>query len=404
MFKNSIDVQFPVNGVECRKYVLGGYSMSKGKLYKSDLKRVKDDRTGVEVTRLTDNQGNTIHPYFTQPLFSEDGRFLLVSSDRTGSWQLYSLEIKTGNMVQLTDEADLGHHSACLDGRRMIAYYLSGATLKSVNLSNLCSEELYQAPEGFKPGSLSLTSDGQSIDFSYSEKLALSTINGKLYSGMAETLFRRPACVVMRVNLNDKSAKAIWGEREWISHVITSPIDRDIIVFCHEGPWHLVQRTWAVRASTSEIWPLIEQKRYLERTGHEFFTKRGRVVTQYGVRETPNSEWKCSDVFVYPDGTGMEKYDYPGPKPMHVQVNSTETLGVGDSAFLEPGFSEGNRFMSLIRYKDGKAIQKILCKHDTSWKTQYSHPHPIFTPDDSKVIFDSDREGGANVYMAPAEY
>ena len=33
----------------------------------------KDEYTGVEVIRLSDNVGNTVHPYFTQPLFSADG-------------------------------------------------------------------------------------------------------------------------------------------------------------------------------------------------------------------------------------------------------------------------------------------------------------------------------------------
>lgn len=100
----------------------------------------------------------------------------------------------------------------------------------------------------------------------------------------------------------------------------------------------------------------------------------------------------------------MEKYDYPGPKPTHVQVNSTETMGVGDGAYLRPDFKDGKNFMSLIRYEGGKANMKLLCRHDTSWKAQRAHPHPIFTPDDSSVIFDSDREGNSNIYLAPAEY
>ncbi|MGF7400575.1 oligogalacturonate lyase family protein [Thermoanaerobacterium thermosaccharolyticum] len=379
--------------------------MSKGQIYKSELLKFKDDVTGVEVTKLTDNQGNTIHPYFTQPLLSSDGKYLLTASDRTGLWQLYSLELETGKMVELTDDSCVAPQSPCLDSNRMIAYYWNGLVLKSVDLSNLIEREIYKVPEGFHPGILSISADGEALDFVYIENLNLSTLTGKLYSGMSETLYRRPSCVVMRVKPYEGTAEAIWGEREWISHVITSPVDKDIIVFCHEGDWHLVQRTWVIKASTHEIWPIIETKRYLERAGHEFFTKKGTLVTQYGIRETTNSEWKCSDVFIKPDGSGMRKYDYyPGPKPMHIQVNSTETIGVGDCAYIDSDFKDARNFMILIKYEDNQAKQKLLCRHNTSWKYQYSHPHPIFTNDDRYVIFGSDRDGYNNIYMVPVQW
>jgi oligogalacturonide lyase len=379
--------------------------MSKGQIYKSEILKYRDDITGVEVTKLTDNRGNTIHPYFTQPLLSSDGKYLLTASDRTGLWQLYSLELETGKMIQLTDDSRVSPQSSCLDSNRMIAYYWNGLVLKSVDLSNLVEREIYEVPEGFHPGILSISADGEALDFVYIENLNLSTLTGKLYSGMSEMLYRRPSCVVMRVKPYEGTAEAIWGEREWISHVITSPVDKDIIVFCHEGDWHLVQRTWVIKASTHEIWPIIETKRYLERAGHEFFTKKGTLVTQYGIRETTNSEWKCSDVFIKPDGSGMRKYDYyPGPKPMHIQVNSTETIGIGDCAYIDSDFKDARSFMILIKYENNQAKQKLLCRHNTSWKYQYSHPHPIFTNDDRYVIFGSDRDGYNNIYMVPVQW
>jgi len=379
--------------------------MSRGNTIQLNYKTEKDPLTGVPVTCLTDNMGNTIHPYFTQPLFSADGSYLLVSSDRTGSWQLYSLELKSGKMLQLTDDANVSPQSASLDGINMIAYYWNGGILKSVELASLKTQELYCTPEGFHPGALCMTADGRYIDFSYSETLKLSSTTGKLYSEMSETLFRRPSSVVMRFDTSDGTVKALWGEREWISHVITSPVDPEIVVFCHEGHWHLVQRTWVIRANTMEVWPIVETKKHLERAGHEFFTKKGRMVTQYGWRETPTSEWKCSDVFINPDGSGMEKFDYyPGPKSMHVQVNSTETFGVADGAYISEDFGDAENVMSLVKYEKGVAKQRILCRHDTSWKTQPSHPHPIFTPDDRYVIFGSDRLGNNNIYMAPASW
>lgn len=380
--------------------------MAKGSIFKGDKITVKDSLSGIEVTRLSPDVGHTFHPYFTQPLFTSDGRNILAASDRTGAWQLYNMEIATGDMVQLTDEPDILRPGASLlDPNTMRAFYWSGKTLKSVRLDNLEQEEYYTIPEGFHGSILSITGDGTAIHFAYSEDLALSTATGKIYSTMGETLFRRPSSVVMRVNISDKSAKAIWGEREWISHVNTSPVDSDIVCFCHEGSWHLVQRTWIVKASTSEVWPIVETKRYLERAGHEIFTRTGRVCTQFGRRESPAHGWKCADIFINPDGTNMTMYEYkPGDKPMHVQVDSTEHFGVADGAFIVGGPKDGNNYISLVKYENGLAKQKILCVHGTSWTAQNCHPHPIWFPDDSRVLFDTDREGHTNIYIAPGNY
>jgi oligogalacturonide lyase len=379
--------------------------MAKGNVLKGEEITVKDPMTGVEVIRLSPNIGNTFHPYFTQPLFSFDGKHVLVASDRTGTWQLYDLIISTGSMIQLTDEPHVQPGSALLDPNTMTAYYWADNTLKSVALDTLDEESYYTLPQGFHGSILSITGDGNLIHFAYSENLNLSMSTGKIYSHMNETLFRRPSSVIMQVNVKDKSAKAIWGEREWISHVNTSPVDSDIVCFCHEGPWHLVQRTWIVRPSTSEVWPIVETKRYVERAGHEVFTHSGRICTQYGRRKSPTHEWKCADLFINPDGSNMSMYEYkPGRKPMHVQVDSTESYGVADGAYLVGGPQNGNDYISLVKYDNGLARQKILCTHGTSWNAQNSHPHPVWFPDDSMILFTSDREGNCNVYMAPGDY
>ncbi|MBN0602696.1 PD40 domain-containing protein, partial [Pseudomonas aeruginosa] len=42
---------------------------------------------------------------------------------------------------------------------------------------------------------------------------------------------------------------------------------------------------------------------------------------------------------------------------------------------------------------------------DTSWATvansrQVTHPHPSFTPDDSAILFSSDKDGKPAIYIA----
>jgi len=365
----------------------------------------KDKATGVTVARLSDCKGDTIHPYFTQNLMSDDGDIILLVSNRTGWWQLYRLNIPDGELIQLTEDADINPHAPCLDGKHMKAYYWDGSFLKSVDLENYESELLYSVPEGFKPSILSISPDGRYIAFAYTERIHTSTLRGRAYSNFLERMFQRPRSVVMLIDLKNEEAIPVWGEIAWISHVNICPVDPDIILFCHEGPWHLVQRMWIVRASTHEIWPLVKQKRYLERVGHEFFMRDGTVVAQYAIRTSPSSsDWKYYDIFVKPDGSGLRKYRYPYLPPGHIKTNSKGDMAVGDRGYPSRDFRDGHSFISLIKYESDYTVSiKLLCRHDTSWNSQKTHPHPIFTPDDKYVIFTSDREGVCNVYMAPVE-
>ena len=75
--------------------------MAIGDITKIDFATARDPDTGVEVTRVTDDQGDTIFPYFTQVVFTDDGRELLVSSNRTGAWQAQS-EMVINNPGQRT--------------------------------------------------------------------------------------------------------------------------------------------------------------------------------------------------------------------------------------------------------------------------------------------------------------
>ena len=378
--------------------------MAVGEAYKLEYKTLKDPYTGVEFLKLTDSRGNTVHPYFTQPLFSSNGETILLTSDRTGEWQLYKLDIPDRIITQLTDDYQVHPHAPCLDGRNMIAYYWSGRLLKSVDLETLETSVIYIIPKGYLPTVLSITPNGRYLAFAFFEEFEVSSLKGRVYHRSLEYMYRRPRSLILRVDLKKEEVVPVWGESAWIAHVNISPVDPDIILFCHEGPWHLVQRMWIVRVSTHEVWPLLRQKRFLERAGHEFFTNNGYVVAQYSRRSSPSSnDWVYYDVFINPVGEDMRRYRYPYLPPIHIKTNSKGDMAVGDRCYPTADFKKGDSYIGLIRYlEDGKVEQRPLCRHNTSWsRAQHSHPHPIFTPDDKWVIFSSNREGCCNVYMAP---
>ncbi|MCS7119931.1 MAG: oligogalacturonate lyase family protein [Nitrososphaerota archaeon] len=376
--------------------------MAIGDVVDLEFRSFRDEVTGIEVTCLSDGFGNTMHPYFTQNFMDRAGRKILCVSDRTGWWQIYLLNLEEESMIQLSEDAFVRPHAPCLSYDGRVAYYWDGWVLKAVDTESLQGRTLYMTPNGFDPTILSITPDGRYLAFAYSESIPQSVLKGRIYSGQLERMYLRPRSVVMRFDLVKEEAEPLWGECEWISHVNISPVDPDIVLFCHEGPWHLVQRMWIVKASTHEVYPLLRQERYVERAGHEFFTESGRVATQFSRRESPNSKnWVFYDAYLNVDGSGLKmfKYRYAGPGHMH---SRNERFSVGDRAFTDNS-KEGRAFIGLTIYEGEEAIVKRICKHDSSWQTQNSHPHPVITPDNKNVVFSSDRKGRCNLYMVPIE-
>ncbi len=276
----------------------------KGDVIRFEQLRQKDALTGVEVTRLTDNQGDMDHPYFTASQVDPAGEFVLGVSARSGKSQLYMVCLKEGKLVQLTDGEQV--HSACLDAANQRAYFFDGRMLKSLRLDTLEEEDLMSVPAGFEASSLSCTQDGRYLAYTMIEiaDMELSTARYEAEfsggsKGFREKYFRWPSSVIIRYDTQENTGYVVTGELRRMTHVIIHPQDGNTVLFCHEGPWKLVQRMWIAKVATDEIYPLIKTTQLLESVGHEFFTDSGRIGTQYSYRYRPDIDFFLhGDIYV----------------------------------------------------------------------------------------------------------
>ncbi len=366
-----------------------------------EIKEYKDAKTGARVKRLTGDGSENVHPYFTSASFVGDGaERVIFTSDRSGRFQHYLLEIGKGRLVQLTDGEKLRPNMLCLaPGGRL--FYFDGGELRMVVVDTLEDRALYRSPGDTEPQLPTCTADGKFVAFVNRQKRESSTETGRIYSTMPETYYQHPSCVVMRVNADSGEAVAAWGEPEWISHVLIHPTRPNLILFCHEGGNCVRQRMWTV--DLNETLARQAKPLYPQRPGefcvHEYFTRSGDVGFQSasdvdGGREEYNS-------FIRPDGTWIRQFLLPGPRPGHVQSNSDSSLIIGDGGYRTPKDRDGNSYMALMTHRGGREEVRRLCQHNTSWKTQWSHPHAVFSADDRWVVFNSDELGGkCNVYVA----
>lgn len=370
--------------------------MPVGTTYPSEIREYPDPTTGARMRRLTSAESHSHHLYFTASSYTAEGH-IVFGSERTGTPQLFLMEMPGGRIMQLTGEENLRPQLSCIHATRPLAYYTTERELKQVNLETFATEVLYTAPEGFRLTLPSITADGSRLAIAYSQLSSYSTERGVIYSTMAEHYYQRPVSCVVTIETDNASPRVIWGERNWISHVCISPLDRDCVVFCHEGGSWVKQRMWVVNASAThqEAQPLM-----IQRPGdvayHEYFTRQGELGVQ--LRGTSGGGTDFYHCFMRPDGTWLRQYKLPGLCSGHIQSNSDNTLRIADRAHRTPDDREGEQMMGLYRFDGGYDRVTWLCERGGDFSLQIAHGHPIFSPDDHEVLFTSNKGGLCQIY------
>ena len=94
--------------------------MAAGQVWPAECSTYEDPTSGVTVRRLTDHKGHSHHLYFTNPGWWDGARRMLFGSDRMNRSNLFSVEIESGEITQLTDlEKNTGFLAACVNPTRV---------------------------------------------------------------------------------------------------------------------------------------------------------------------------------------------------------------------------------------------------------------------------------------------
>ena len=129
--------------------------MSVGDTFAPEWKRFQDPISGVTVEQLTHYRGHSHHFYFTNPGWYDDNSKLLFSSDRNNRTNLYSVDLSSGVITQLTDlepvplPREVEFLRACVSAHNREAYFWHEYKLMALDLTTLQQRLLYEMPTGF---------------------------------------------------------------------------------------------------------------------------------------------------------------------------------------------------------------------------------------------------------------
>ena len=189
-------------------------------------------------------------------------------------------------------------------------------------------------------------------------------------------------------------------------------------MFCHEGPWHKVDRTWTIRTDGSGLTQIHHRTMNMEIEGHEFFSRDGRQIW-YDL-QTPRSEvfWLAG----YELATRRRTWYHLERSEWSVHFNQSPDgkLFAGDGGGPSSVAAPGNgQWIYLFRPQlvpdrtDGalpesadliqpgvlKAEKLVnLAQHDYSLE-----PNVTFTPDMKWIVFRSNMLGPTHVFAVEVD-
>ena len=378
-----------------------------------------DKDTGHRVVRLTDEPGSA-SLYFNQNGYTADGKRLVYTTpDGISVLDLATRQARqvVKGRVRLIDAGRKSQRVYYI--RENAAYFTdvdSGETKKIAALPPRGGISTVNADETLLAGTYI---EGAGQDYNNQRPATGATAaaaqghaldqprnKGQM---MEDRLAARLPMALYTLNIQTGEVKTIHRATDWLNHLLFSPTDPTLLMFCHEGPWHKVDRIWSMRTDGSQIKKLHTRTMAMEIFGHEFWAPDGKTIW-YDL-QTPRGEVFWLATYDVANGSRRQYHLARNEWSIHFNVNKDGSLLTGDGG--DPGQvarAPDGQWIYLFRPEllenkglDNKGfVQPGVLRAEklvNMAKHQYRlEPNVSFTPDQKWVVFRSNMFGPTYVF------
>lgn len=408
-----------------------------------------DKDTGHRVVRLTDEPGSSAF-YFNVNGYSPDNRYMIY----TAPDGIHTLELATrktrllvpnppppaGGEAQAGARLRNGNHAIVVGHRTDSVFYthmdpatklntvfkadmVSGQVTKLTTLPPRASIATVNADETLGAGVYDETEQGAQQEYGRNgppakagdreaERAPLVQPESKGQM-MERRLASRIPVVLFTVELASGKVHELLHSTDWVNHLLFSPVDPALLMYCHEGPWQKVDRIWTIHTDGTHNQLMHERTMLMEIAGHEFWGIDGETV--WYDWQTPKGEdfWLAGyHLKGDEDHTRVAYHMLRDEWSIHFNVNKGATLFCGDGG--DPGqvaHARDGEWIYLFhpewRKNDGGIDKPSFIKpgmfHAERLVNMKHHnyrlePNVRFSPDSRMVIFTSNMFGPSYVF------
>lgn len=394
-----------------------------------------DADTGHRIVRLSQTD-NTKSLYFNFPAYSPDGKWMVMN--RPDGISLVDMEtlteknLYTGNLAAFQTGASkrvvyARPRSADKDNKTQATNDIftvdidTGAVTKiaavekgfvtSVNADDTLLVGSYAYKDvPLQPGPKVAGTDGGYNAIGPDGK-PMSFAAAKEYR-MSQRLAAEVPMDIFTIDIRTGARKVLVHSTDWLNHMQFSPADPGLLMYCHEGPWHEVDRIWTIRTDGTGRQLMHKRAMNMEIAGHEFFNWDGSKL--FYDLQTPRGEdfW-----LAYIDlKTGkrvwyhMERNEWS----VHFNVSADGALFAGDGGDADMvAHAPDGKYIYLFRPEIIEDLgvsapnaadlvrpgvlrsEKLVNMKDHDYRLE---PNLRFSPDGKWLVFHSNMHGPVHTY------
>lgn len=360
-----------------------------------------DADTGHRIVRLTrrDKGGRSFYFHNNPFVKAANGKddLMVFYGDTDSTRQLFSVNLTTMEIEQITNYPH-NFHGEIVAKKRKEVFYQSADSVLTTHIITKESRLVYVFPENFKGGVTTINADETLLAGTYAspEKDSIYQKNpgkGSYFNLIYEAKIPH---TLFTVNIGTGELKKLYNERAWLNHVQFSPTDPDLLMYDHEGPWHLVDRIWTISVKTGQNQLMHKRTMHREIAGHEFFSRDGKVIW-YDLQKPRGETFFLAGVNV---GTGentvyeMDRNEWS----IHFNISPDQKLFAGDGGdSTQVAHAKGGRWIYLfIPSGDSLVSEKLVNMENHGYRPLEPNVH--FSPDGKWLIFRSDLDGTVHSY------
>jgi oligogalacturonide lyase len=379
-----------------------------------------DPDTGHRVIRLTDEPGSA-SLYFNQNGYTADGKKMVYTTPQGIS----ALDLKTAEAKAVVK----GPLRVIVTGRKtQNVYYTKDGAVWSTDVDSGASREIAKLPAR---GTVTTVNADETLlagTYTEVEPTATQAYNpgapaapqGLIQPAnkgqmMEQRLAARIPMALFTIDTRSGAIKVIHRATDWLNHLEFSPTDPTLLMFCHEGPWHKVDRIWTIRTDGSHITKIHTRTMEMEIFGHEFWSHDGKTIW-YDL-QTPRGEvfWLAG----YNVETGERRWYHLDRDEWSIHFNVTRDakLFCGDGGDAgQVAHAKDGKWIYLFRAEPTVNRQGLTDKNfvkagvlraerlvNMSKHDYRLEPNVSFSPDEKWVIFRSNMLGETYAFAVEIE-
>jgi len=364
-----------------------------------------DPDTGFRVVRLSRREGSNLSFYFHNrpfvPALGDEGDKMVFRGWTNGSdgknrnEQLFTVNLQTLVISQITADAEGGGKSEIVAPRSRLAYFQLGKVVYATHVDTGDTRQVAVLPDDF-PGAVKTINADETV---------LAGVHGEgsaeMSKGVSKGVYMRRIFdaklphYLFTLDIASGAINKIHEINTWLGHLQFSPTDPKLLMFCHEGPWHELNRIWLIDISNSQVRAIRERTVEKEIWGHEWWSHDGQTI--WFDLQVPKGET-----------FHLAGYDLQSQQEtVYSLIRDEWSTHYNQSHDQQLFAGDGGKRTSVARADDGKWIYLFVPDGDRLLSTRLVNmdehnyalePNVHFSPDDRWVIFRSNMHGPAHIY------